>query len=421
MHTDNKADPCSQPNLMHPDEAMPLLLGQVSPLTDTEVVQLPQALGRVLAEDLASFIDLPPFDNSSMDGYAFRFEDLVSEPLGNNASLTLIGQSFAGHPFTGKAKPNTCVRIMTGAPLPLGYDTVQMQEQVEVRGQDIFIQTPNAKGANVRYRGEELIAGNKVLYSGTLIGAAEMGVLATIGVSQLRVTRKLKVAFFSTGDELRPVGSELAPGQIYDSNRYSIHGLLTRANVEWIDMGVIPDDPEAIRNAFRDAAEAGDMVLTSGGVSVGDADYTKQILDEEGQITFWKLAIKPGKPFAFGHMGKAIFCGLPGNPVSSMVTFYVLVWPLIQKMQGLARTKPLQLKAKLMGNLRKTPGRVEYQRGILSHNEQGEAQVTITGRQGSGMLTSMSLANCFVILPQDQGNLSGDTLVTVEPFNSVLC
>ncbi|GIU39247.1 molybdopterin molybdotransferase MoeA [Shewanella colwelliana] len=411
-----KADPCSQPSLMHPDEAIIKLLDQVMPLDDSEMVQLPYALGRVLAEDLASSIDLPPFNNSAMDGYAFRFEDLA-----NNEPLILIGQSFAGHPFEGEAKPNTCVRIMTGAPVPVGYDTVQMQEKVIANEELISIEAPKAVGANIRYRGEEVKTGGKVLSSGTQIGAAEMGVLATIGTSQVRVSRQVKVAFFSTGDELRPVGSELAPGQIYDSNRYSIQGLLSRANVEWIDLGVIEDDPEAIRNAFRTAAARADMVLTSGGVSVGDADYTKQVLDEEGEITFWKLAIKPGKPFAFGRLGDAVFCGLPGNPVSSMVTFYKLVWPLINKMQGLPQAKPLQMQAQLKGCVRKHPGRVEYQRGILSHDEQGQAQVCITGGQGSGMLTSMSLANCFVILSQEQGDVADGSLVTVEPFNSVLC
>lgn len=411
-----KFDPCSQPSLMHPDEAIVKLLEQVMPLSDSEMVQLPHALGRVLAEDLASSIDLPPFNNSAMDGYAFRLQD-----LSNNDTLTLIGHSFAGHPFDGEAKPNTCVRIMTGAPLPAGYDTVQMQEKARANGDSISIEAPDAVGANVRYRGEELNTGDKVLRAGTQIGAAEMGVLATIGASQVRVVRRVKVAFFSTGDELRPVGSELAPGQIYDSNRYSIQGLLTRSNVEWVDLGVIADDPEAIREAFRTGAAQADMLLTSGGVSVGDADYTKQILEEEGEITFWKLAMKPGKPFAFGRLGKAIFCGLPGNPVSSMVTYYKLVWPLINKMQGLPRAKPLLLQAKLSSDLRKFAGRVEYQRGILSHNEQGQAEVSITGGQGSGMLTSMSLANCFVILAREQGDTPAGSLVTVEPFNSVLC
>ncbi|QYJ86245.1 molybdopterin molybdotransferase MoeA [Shewanella mesophila] len=411
-----KVDPCSQPSLMHPDDAIVKLLDQVCQLDESEMVQLPHALGRVLVEDLASSIDLPPFNNSAMDGYAFRYEDLAG-----NEPLTLIGESFAGHPFGGEAKAKTCVRIMTGAAVPPGYDTVQMQEKVTTKEDQITIEAPKTIGANIRYRGEEVKTGGKVLQSGTQIGAAEMGVLATIGVSQVRVSRRVKVAFFSTGDELRPVGSELAPGQIYDSNRYSILGLLGRANVEWIDLGVIQDDPEAIRAAFRSAAAQADMVLTSGGVSVGDADYTKQILGEEGEITFWKLAIKPGKPFAFGRLGKAVFCGLPGNPVSSMVTFYKLVWPLINKMQGLPQAKPLLIQAKLTSDLRKFPGRVEYQRGILSHDAEGQAEVTITGGQGSGMLTSMSLANCFVILAQEQGDTAAGSLVTVEPFNSVLC
>ncbi|MGS0675319.1 molybdopterin molybdotransferase MoeA [Shewanella sp. 125m-1] len=410
------ADPCSQPSLMHPDQAIVKLLEQVKPITDSEVVTLPQSLGRVLAEDLASHIDLPPFDNSAMDGYAFNFADLSADK-----PLKLIGQSFAGHPFTGECIQGGCIRIMTGAPVPSGYDTVQMQEKVKADGEQITIAAPKEKGANVRYRGEELTSGTKVLTAGTLIGAAEMGVLATIGASQLRVKRIVKVAFFSTGDELRPVGSELGPGQIYDSNRYSIQGLLSRGNIEWIDLGVIEDDKEAIRQAFKMASESADMVLTSGGVSVGDADYTKQILDEEGQITFWKLAIKPGKPFAFGHLGDAVFCGLPGNPVSSMVTFYKLVWPLLNKMQGLPQTKPVTLTATLKGEIRKVPGRVEYQRAILSYNAQGDAEVAVTGGQGSGMLTSMTLANCFIILAQDCDGLSDGSHVTVEPFNSVLC
>ncbi|MDR8525976.1 molybdopterin molybdotransferase MoeA [Shewanella fidelis] len=409
------ADPCSQPSLMHPDQAIVKLLEQVKPITDSEVVTLPQALGRVLAEDLASHIDLPPFDNSAMDGYAFTYADLAS-----GQPLKLIGQSFAGHPYTGKCPADSCIRIMTGAPVPSGYDTVQMQEKVNADGEHITIEAPKEVGANVRCRGEELSSGTKVLNAGTLIGAAEMGVLATIGVSQLRVKRIVKVAFFSTGDELRPVGSELGPGQIYDSNRYSIQGMLSRGNIEWIDLGVVEDNKEAIRQAFKTASECADMVITSGGVSVGDADYTKQILDEEGQITFWKLAIKPGKPFAFGHLGNAVFCGLPGNPVSSMVTFYKLVWPLLTKMQGLPQTKPVTLQATLKGEIRKQAGRVEYQRAILSYNANGEAEVAITGGQGSGMLTSMTMANCFIILAQDCDGLTDGTQVTVEPFNGVL-
>ncbi|MEH6736319.1 MAG: molybdopterin molybdotransferase MoeA [Shewanella sp.] len=412
-------DPCAQPTLLHPDQAIEQLLAQVEATQDTELVTLTQAIDRVLAEDLASSIDLPPFDNSAMDGYAFRFTDLAASQ--DKTTLTLVGSSFAGHPFDGQVSPNSCIRIMTGAPVPVGFDTVQMQEKVQADDNQITIEHPHRLGANVRRRGEELLAGTKVLHKGITIRAAEMGVLATIGISQVRVTRKLKVAFFSTGDELRPVGSELAPGQIYDSNRYSIQGLLSKSHVDWVDLGVIADNKEAIRGAFKEAASKADMVLTSGGVSVGEADFTKQILSEEGQITFWKLAIKPGKPFAFGKIDNAIFCGLPGNPVSSMVTFYKLVLPILHKMQGLKPVKPLFCQAKLLTDIRKYPGRVEYQRGILSRNELGELEVAITGGQGSGMLTSMSLANCFVILDQFQGDTPTGTQVTVEPFNNVLC
>jgi molybdopterin molybdotransferase len=412
-------DPCAQPTLLHPDQAIEQLLAQVEATQDTELVTLTQAIDRVLAEDLASSIDLPPFDNSAMDGYAFRFTDLAASQ--DKTTLTLVGSSFAGHPFDGQVSPNSCIRIMTGAPVPVGFDTVQMQEKVQADDNQITIEHPHRLGANVRRRGEELLAGTKVLHKGITIRAAEMGVLATIGISQVRVTRKLKVAFFSTGDELRPVGSELAPGQIYDSNRYSIQGLLSKSHVHWVDLGVIADNKEAIRGAFKEAASKADMVLTSGGVSVGEADFTKQILSEEGQITFWKLAIKPGKPFAFGKIDNAIFCGLPGNPVSSMVTFYKLVLPILHKMQGLKPVKPLFCQAKLLTDIRKHPGRVEYQRGILSRNELGELEVAITGGQGSGMLTSMSLANCFVILDQFQGDTPTGAQVTVEPFNNVLC
>ncbi|WP_394132916.1 gephyrin-like molybdotransferase Glp [Shewanella maritima] len=410
-------DPCAQPALLHPAEAMEKLMAQVEEIQDSEMVNLANATGRILAENLASSIDLPPFDNSSMDGFAFRFEDLDAS---GTTELTLAGTSFAGHPYQGKAEPGTCIRIMTGAPVPSGYDTVQMQEKTQTQGKLISIESPKAKGANVRLQGEELTRGTKILTKGTIIRAAEMGILATIGIDQVRVKRRLTVAFFSTGDELRPIGSELAPGQIYDSNRYSIQGLLTKANIEWIDLGVIKDDKEAIRGAFREAASRADMVLTSGGVSVGDADYTKQILSEEGEITFWRLAIKPGKPFAFGKLGKAVFCGLPGNPVSSMVTFYKLVWPLINKMQGLTPTKPLICQAKLTTDIRKHPGRFEYQRAVVTSNDKGELEVATTGGQGSGMLTSMSLANCFVLLEREQGDTPAGSIVTIEPFNTVL-
>ncbi|MCL1124054.1 molybdopterin molybdotransferase MoeA [Shewanella surugensis] len=408
-------DPCAQPSLMHPDQAILQLLDQVPVIAEVERLALSDSFGRVLANNVASSIDLPPFDNSAMDGYAFNFDDV---PVFDG--LSLAGESFAGKPYLGACLAGTCIRIMTGAQVPSGFDTVQMQEKVITKENKVFIEAPKLKGACIRKQGEELLADTQVLAAGTLIRAAEMGVLATIGIDKVEVKRKVKVAFFSTGDELQPVSTSLATGQIYDSNRYSIQGLLSRANLDWIDLGIVPDDPEAIRAAFHQAAKEADMVLTSGGVSVGDADYIKQILEEEGEITFWRLAIKPGKPFAFGHLHNAVFCGLPGNPVSSMVTFYKLVWPLIVKMQGQPQRQLVTLQATLKGEIRKAPGRVEYQRGILSYNEKGEAEVRMSGAQGSGMLTSMTLANCFVILPLQQGNLPLESVVTVEPFNSVL-
>ncbi|WP_299495935.1 gephyrin-like molybdotransferase Glp [uncultured Shewanella sp.] len=408
-------DPCSQSSLMHPDQAILQLLEQVSVITQTEQIALPHAFGRVLACDVGSNIDLPPFDNSAMDGYAFNFDDLT-----NFEALTLVGGSFAGKPYEGQCLSGTCIRIMTGALVPKGFDTVQMKEKVSIQADKVIIDKPKQKGACIRKQGEELTAGTRVLSAGTLIRAAELGVLATIGLDVVDVYRKMRVAFFSTGDELQAVGSTLNTGQIYDSNRYSIQGLLNRANIEWTDLGIIADDPEAIRHAFHQASKVADMVLTSGGVSVGDADYIKQVLEEEGKITFWKLAIKPGKPFAFGQLNDAVFCGLPGNPVSSMVTFYKLVWPLVIKMQGRPQRQLLTLQARLKGQIKKAPGRVEYQRGILSYNAEGMAEVYMSGAQGSGMLTSMSLANCFVILSQQEGDLPNGTMVTVEPFNTVL-
>ncbi|MFQ6372273.1 molybdopterin molybdotransferase MoeA [Shewanella sp. YIC-542] len=409
-------DPCARPQLLHPDEAVPMLLQQIIPLYETETVPLSEALGRILAEDLCSSIELPPFNNSGMDGYAYRFADLPGK-----GTLTVIGKSFAGHPYHGEYRPGSCIRIMTGATVPEGYDTVQMQEYATVDGTQVTLEPCSEQWENVRLRGGEMAAGTKVLTSGTEIRAAEMGIIATLGISHLRAYRRARVAFFSTGDELRPIGSELAPGQIYDSNRYSIKALLMKAGVEWIDLGVIKDDPEAIRQAFREAAAKADMVLTSGGVSVGDADFTKQVLDEEGKITFWKLAMKPGKPFAMGKIGDAVFCGLPGNPVSSMVTFYKLVLPLLRKLQGHKPASTLQLQAVLTSAIRKKPGRVEFQRGILSQGSDGKLQVCTTGSQDSSQLSSMHLANCFIVLAQQQGNTQAGELVTVEPFNPVLC
>ncbi|MGB0893910.1 MAG: gephyrin-like molybdotransferase Glp [Parashewanella sp.] len=412
------ADPCAQPSLIHPDDALPLLLDQITPVIDVLQLPLEQALDLVLAQDIKSNLNLPPFDNSAMDGYAFRFKDLQDGH--DKTTLKLVGQAFAGHPFNDDIPQGGCVRIMTGAKVPAQLDSVQMQELTDNDGDNITITHPTKQGANVRGMGEEVSIGQVVLTKGTRIRAAELGVLATLGVANVNVYRKLKVAFFSTGDELKPVGTELKEGQIYDSNRYSIKGLLTKAQVEWIDLGIIEDKPEAIEAAFKHAASQADLVLTSGGVSVGDADYVKQVLNDVGEITFWRLAMKPGKPFAMGKINNAIFCGLPGNPVASMVTFYQLVLPIINKMQSLPALNRLRLNVKLAHDIRRRAGRVEYQRGVLATNDAGELEVSTTGAQGSGMLTSMAIANCFITLPIDQGEIKAGSLVSVEPFNSVL-
>ncbi|RYV02966.1 molybdopterin molybdotransferase [Shewanella sp. OPT22] len=411
-------DPCAKPGLIHPNDALPKLLEQVMPLTRTETLSISDALNHVLAEDVESSINLPPFDNSAMDGYAFRFDDLNRD--NNVTNLTLVGSAFAGHPFDGDIPKGSCVRIMTGAQVPAQLDTVQMQELAEANQDIITITSPKRAGANVRKQGEEASIGQVILKLGTQIGAAELGVLATLGIANVSVFSKVKVAFFSTGDELKPVGTALKEGQIYDSNRYSIQGLLTKSDVEWVDLGIIEDNPESIKQAFLTASEQADLVLTSGGVSVGDADYVKQVLDDVGEITFWRLAMKPGKPFAMGKLDNAIFCGLPGNPVASMVTFYQLVQPIINKMKNLPQSAPLKVNAQLMHNIKRKPGRVEFQRGVLTRNNQGDLEVSTTGAQGSGMLTSMSIANCFIHIAIDQGEINAGEIVTVEPFSSLL-
>ena len=411
-------DPCAKPSLIHPNDALPKLLEQVTPLSRIEKRSISDALDHVLAEDITSGINLPPFDNSAMDGYAFRFANLDSNSP--STRFQLVGNAFAGHPFTGDIPQGGCVRIMTGAQVPAELDTVQMQELTQADGDTISIEAPKKVGANVRNLGEEASIGQVILSKGTEIGAAELGVLATLGVAEVNVFSKVKVAFFSTGDELKPVGTELKQGQIYDSNRYSIQGLLTKAQVEWIDLGIIEDKPESIKRAFMDAAAQADLVITSGGVSVGDADYVKQVLNEVGEITFWRLAMKPGKPFAMGKLGDAIFCGLPGNPVASMVTFYQLVQPIINKLKNLSPQAPLKVNAKLTHDIRRKAGRVEYQRGVLSRNAQGELEVMTTGAQGSGMLTSMSSANCFIHIAIDQASIAAGDTVIVEPFAGAL-
>lgn len=408
----------------HPDQSAMLSVEQarqrireaIEPITENETCTLWDAYQHIVAEAVISPVNVPPHANSAMDGYAINALDLTES---GSVNLKVIGESFAGNPFTGSVMPGQTVRIMTGAVIPQGCDTVIMQEQVERKGDTITLQTGHKAGENVRHIGEDICQGGTVLAPGKRIGAAEMGLLASLGIGEITVQRRLRVATFSTGDELCSIGEQPAEGQIFDSNRYSLAGMLRALNVEHVDMGVVRDDPEAIGAAFRNAAMNNDVVISSGGVSVGDADYVKQILDELGKVDFWKIRMKPGKPLAFGQLGKAIFFGLPGNPVSVMATFYEIVQPALRFMQGEKTGQPLQLRVKCLDHL-KSPGRMDFQRGMLEYDDKGELVVRSTGDQGSHILSSMSKANCFIVLPDDCRKVEPGERVEVQPFKGLL-
>ncbi len=401
------------------EEAHARIRAELMPIAACERVALRSALGRVLAQDIRSPIDVPAHTNSAMDGYALVGADLPAS--GATAELRLIGTAWAGHPFGGTVQRGECVRIMTGAPLPAGADTVVMQEQVEPRGETIRVGAGHKRGANVRAAGEDLARGAVVLKTGAALMPAELGMLASLGITEVSVRRRLRVAFFSTGDELRPVGEPLAAGQIYDSNRYTVYGMLARLGVDALDLGVVRDDPEATRTAFSEAAASADVVITTGGVSVGAADYVKQTLEAIGRVSFWQIAIKPGRPLAFGRVRDAVFFGLPGNPVSVMVTFYQFVAPALRYLMGQANYEPPPVfKVPCGSRFKKGRGRTEFQRAILRRDAEGRLLVYSTGRQGSGLLHSMSDANCFVILPAGSDGVEAGTLVDVQPFYGIV-
>jgi len=404
------------PDDMPVDRARQFIVERLTPVAGTERLPTLRALDRVLAKDVISPMNVPGHDNSAMDGYALRYADLAGSGA---TTLEIAGTAYAGKPFDGHAGPGQCVRIMTGAPIPAGCDCVVMQENVIAAGGQATIGPGHRLGQNVRRAGEDLASGAVALAAGHLLRPADLGLLASLGIGEVEVRRRLIVAIFSTGDELVPVGRPLGEGQVHDSNRYSLHGLLARLGCEVVDLGLVRDDPNALEVALRGAATRADAIITTGGVSVGEADYTRDVMARLGTVLFWKIAMKPGRPLAYGEISGKSFFGLPGNPVSTMVTFYQFVRDALLRLQGRTATVLPRFPVRCTSPLKKSPGRTEFQRGIL-RCEDGEWVVAPTGEQGSGILSSMSRANCFIVLEQDRGRVETGETVCVQPFDSIV-
>ncbi|MBU2924172.1 molybdopterin molybdotransferase MoeA [Colwellia sp. 4_MG-2023] len=409
------SDCCSAPGLLPFEDALENLLSQITPVTETLTLPISQALNYVLAQEIASPLNVPNHDNSAMDGYAFAIESFQTSKV-----LTLIGRSMAGSPFEGECKLGECIRIMTGAKMPESCDSVEMQENVQVDDNNITFLNEKSFGSHVRKAGEDIKLGQPVFSPGHKLSAIDIGILSSLGISEVQVYRRVKVALISTGDELKLPGQILASGDIYESNSFVLRGMLEKLHIEVIDFGIIEDDFDLIKAAFVSADKQADAVISSGGVSVGEADYTKTVLDDLGEIGFWKIAMKPGKPFAFGKLPNSIFFGLPGNPVSALVTFHQLAMLGLTKMQNAEPLKRTYLKVKCVKDLKKSPGRMDFQRGVLSVNDQGDNVVESTGSQGSGILSSLVQANCFIVLPAEQGKVKAGEVVTVQLFDQFI-
>ncbi|MEM7541720.1 MAG: gephyrin-like molybdotransferase Glp [Pseudomonadota bacterium] len=399
------------------NDARVRILNNVAVISGEHRVPVRDSLRRYLSRDIHSPVNVPQQTNSAMDGYAIAGNDL---PSTGTARLDVLGTALAGHPFEGVFRPGGAVRIMTGAPMPEGCDTVLMQEHVEHNGDHITLDHHHKIGQHVRAAGEDLKAGQQVLPAAHLMNPADLGLVASLGIGEVHVHRRLRVAYFSTGDELRSIGEPLGVGQIYDSNRYTLYGMLERINAEIIDMGVVGDSKQAVADAFAAASQMADVVISSGGVSVGEADYIKGVLADLGQVGFWKVAMKPGRPLAFGLLGDAAFFGLPGNPVSVMVTFYQFVQPALTKMAGGVVRQWLTCEATVTETLKKRPGRVEFQRAAMSRDHRGRLLVTPTGDQGSGILRSMSSADCLIVLPIDSAGVDAGSVVEIQPFSDFM-
>ncbi len=405
------------PDALPVETARTAIRAILAPVTANERVAVRASLGRVLGENIVPTMNVPAHDNSAMDGWALRAADLRP---GGETRLREVGVAYAGRKFDGAVAPGQCVRVMTGAVMPPGTDTVVIQEVVRVDGDRIVVPAGQQAGQNRRLEGEDLAIGKAVLRAGRLIRPAELGLMASLGLAEVAVRRKLRVAFFSTGDELASVGTPLKEGEVYDSNRYTLFGMLARLGVEVIDLGVVRDDPAALEHAFNEAAASADAIVSSGGVSVGEADFTRELLGRLGEVLFWKIAMRPGRPMAFGRIGDAAFFGLPGNPVAVMVTFYGFVRDALLALSGRADDYALPLlRVPSATALRKKPGRTEFQRGILERGAGGEWTARITGSQGSGVLRSMSEANCFIVLEHERGDVKAGDLVSVQLFDGL--
>ncbi|MCP4769396.1 MAG: molybdopterin molybdotransferase MoeA [Gammaproteobacteria bacterium] len=393
-------------------EALARIETRVRPVLACERLPIRDCLNRVNNEAVNSPRNVPPQANSAMDGYALGIDSLVENGI---AELEEIGAAYAGTPFEQTCQAGQCVRIMTGALIPEGTDAVVMQEQAEV-GADgkIRVDADHRVGENIRKAGEDVNQGDIVIEAGARLSPADLGVLASLGIPKLQVKRKPVVAFFSTGDELMSLGEPLEPGMIYDSNRYSLYGMLSRLPVDIIDLGVVRDNPDSMREALTDAATRADLIISTGGVSVGEADYIKPALAELGTTEFWKIAIKPGRPLTFGQIDASIFMGLPGNPVAVMVTFNQFVAPAIEVLSGAPMRRPMLFYARSLERMHKKPGRTEFQRGVATLDENNRWQVGKTGKQGSGILTSVSRANCFIVLPDDNAGVEPGDEISIQ-------
>lgn len=401
------------PNAMSVDQARAFIQQFLTPVTETEALPIRESLGRVLAANVTSPSNVPNHNNSAMDGYAFKHRDGIQ-------MIHVKGTAYAGKPFVGELNPREGIKIMTGAVIPADCDTVIMQEKTVDKGGDYvnLLEAP-PKGANIRRIGEDITQGQTVLSKGHRMQAADLGLLASLGVATVNVYRPLKVAFFSTGDELVGVGKPLQEGQIYDSNRYTLYGMLSRMGVKITDFGAVQDDPELLESTLLKAAKEHDVVMTSGGVSVGEADYMKTLLEQHGQVLFWKINMKPGRPLAYGQIGKAHYFGLPGNPVSTMVTFYQFVRNALLVLMGAHSQAMPTFKVESTQSIRKAKGRTEFQRGLL-FEDNGAWKVMPLQNQGSGILSSMSQANCFIVLGETIGSCEVGTIVDVQPFEGII-